>query len=106
MFLLAPCLLSPKPVFLAPDPTQLVRQPSLLLLDEPLAGLDWQARGEVAALLAGLKRQCTLLVVSHDIKEIAPLVDRAWEMKPGGTLGEAAWPPADASFGALWGRAK
>lgn len=30
---------------------QLARKPSLLLLDEPLAGLDWQARGDVARVL-------------------------------------------------------
>lgn len=65
---------------------QLIRQPSLLLLDEPLAGLDWRAKAEVVALLAKLKKQCTVLVVSHDLREIAPLVDMAWRMQPGGRL--------------------
>ncbi len=32
-----------------------VRQPALLLLDEPLAGLDWMARKEVVAILKRLK---------------------------------------------------
>jgi len=72
---------------------QLVRQPSLLLLDEPLAGLDWQARREVVELLARLKKECTLLVVSHDIREIYPLVDVAWSMKLGGAMQPLAWPP-------------
>jgi energy-coupling factor transport system ATP-binding protein len=74
---------------------QLIRQPSLLLLDEPLAGLDWQSRAEVAVLLKELKKQCTLLVVSHDLREVAQLVDNAWEMKLGGTMVEAQWPPPD-----------
>lgn len=73
--------------------TQLLRQPSLILLDEPLAGLDWRSRAEVVQLIAQLKEQCTLLVVSHDLKEISHLVDCAWRMKLGGTLEEVPWPP-------------
>jgi len=65
---------------------QLVRGPGLLLLDEPLAGLDFAVRGELVALLGELRSQCTLLIVSHDLRELAPLVDRAWEMTPGGVL--------------------
>lgn len=33
---------------------QLARHPSLLLLDEPLAGLDWRARADVARVLGKL----------------------------------------------------
>lgn len=72
---------------------QLVRQPSLLLLDEPLSGLDWRARAEVVELLRAVKRHCTLLVVSHDLREIAELVDVAWRMRMGGRMEAVAWPP-------------
>ncbi|KAG2451234.1 hypothetical protein HYH02_003841 [Chlamydomonas schloesseri] len=74
---------------------QLVRQPALLLLDEPLAGLDWTSRQEVVTILKKLKEQCTLLVVSHDLAEIAPLVDVAWRMRIGGSCEAVTWPPAD-----------
>eukprot|EP00892_Ulva_mutabilis_P006265 jgi/Ulvmu1/400/UM001_0407.1 len=65
---------------------QLVRQPSVLLLDEPLAGLDWRARKDLVAVLKELKQTCSLLLVSHDLRELAPVVDCAWEMLPGGKL--------------------
>ena len=48
--------------------------PQVLLLDEPLAGLDWRSRAEVAQTLQHLKSRCTLLVVSHDLHDLEPLV--------------------------------
>ncbi|KAK6155372.1 hypothetical protein DH2020_009620 [Rehmannia glutinosa] len=47
-----------------------VQTPDLLILDEPLAGLDWKARADVVKLLKDLKKELTLLVVSHDLKSI------------------------------------
>ncbi|KAK9867515.1 hypothetical protein WJX84_003557 [Apatococcus fuscideae] len=65
---------------------QLARQPSLLLLDEPLAGVDWPTRASLASLLGELKKDCTLLVISHDLQELSPLADKMWRMHPGGQL--------------------
>ncbi|BBH00549.1 non-intrinsic ABC protein 14 [Prunus dulcis] len=45
-----------------------VQVPDLLILDEPLAGLDWKARADVVKLLKHLKKELTILVVSHDLK--------------------------------------
>ncbi|KAK9104117.1 hypothetical protein Scep_020961 [Stephania cephalantha] len=68
---------------------QLVQVPDLLLLDEPLAGLDWKARADVVKLLKHLKKEVTLLVVSHDLKELAPLLINhggwTWGISEGGT---------------------
>lgn len=46
---------------------------------------------EVVSLLRELKKQATLLVVSHDLADIAPLVDCAWRMQVSG--GEGLEPP-------------
>mmetsp|Transcript_10467 Transcript_10467/g.19887 ORF Transcript_10467/g.19887 Transcript_10467/m.19887 type:complete len:286 (-) Transcript_10467:111-968(-) len=67
---------------------QLVRMPALLLMDEPLAGLDWKTRAELVPLLASVKKERAVLVVSHDLSELAPIADYAWRMMPGGTLVE------------------
>lgn len=40
-----------------------------------------------------LKQECTVLVVSHDLRELGPLVDCAWEMEAGGKLRPVQWPP-------------
>ncbi|KAG6512811.1 hypothetical protein ZIOFF_030940 [Zingiber officinale] len=71
---------------------QLVQTPQLLLLDEPLAGLDWKARADVVKLLKHLKKELTILVVSHDLRELSSLVDRSWRMQMGGILKEEALP--------------
>ncbi|KAL8260781.1 hypothetical protein R6Q59_024830, partial [Mikania micrantha] len=71
---------------------QLVQRPEVLVLDEPLAGLDWKARADVVKLLKNLKKELTILAVSHDLKELTPLVDKSWRMDAGGLLIERPLP--------------
>lgn len=73
---------------------QLARQPDVLLLDEPLAGLDWKARSDMVSALTDAKKEATLLIVSHDLTELVPLIDRAWVVGQGGTVRPAKWPPS------------
>ncbi|CAL6300570.1 unnamed protein product [Bathycoccus prasinos] len=42
---------------------QLARDPKVLCLDEPLAGLDWKSRSDVAKVLEKLKRERLIVVV-------------------------------------------
>lgn len=62
---------------------QLIRQPYLLLLDEPTAGLDWSMRQQLIGLLADLKRQLSLLIVTHDAADLLHIADRAWTLDHG-----------------------
>lgn len=50
------------------------------------AGLDWRARRDLVKLLSALKKRVSMLVISHDLRELAPIVDDAWEMHEGGRL--------------------
>ena len=47
---------------------------------------NWPGLPASTQVLRPLKAECTVLVVSHDLLELAPLVDAAWEMGPGGLL--------------------
>lgn len=62
---------------------QLIRQPHLLLLDEPTAGLDWSMRRQLVSLLAKLKKDWTLLIVTHDAGDLLAIADRCWTLKHG-----------------------
>ncbi len=55
----------------------LVRNPDLLLLDEPLTGLDRHNREVLARVISAEKDAGhTSLIVLHELGELAPLIDR------------------------------
>lgn len=55
----------------------LLSQPRLLLMDEPLAGIDVQRRNEILPFLDRLREEVelTMLYVSHEIEEVIRLAD-------------------------------
>lgn len=59
----------------------LTRARDLVVLDEPYAGLDTQARGLVTDLIAGSDTE-VIVLISHDITSL-PAVSWLWEMKEG-----------------------
>jgi len=62
----------------------LALQPRVLILDEPTAGLDPQARLDLLARLHDLHRQgLTLVVASHNMDDIAQLTDRVYVLHQG-----------------------
>ena len=63
----------------------LVRDPRLLVLDEPYAGLDDEARQSLAALLRELRstRRISTVVVSHDLDNAELLGDRLLRLDAG-----------------------
>ena len=62
----------------------LVRSPELLILDEPLAGIDRASRESLAEILLGLReRGLTLVTVLHEMGELADVVQRAIMLQDG-----------------------
>ncbi|MBO0853851.1 MAG: ATP-binding cassette domain-containing protein [Nocardia sp.] len=58
--------------------------PQLVVLDEPLAGLDPQARAEVVELLARLRDSGqTLIIISHDVADMENICDRTVDLRAG-----------------------
>jgi ABC-type branched-subunit amino acid transport system ATPase component len=55
----------------------LAADPALLLLDEPAAGLRYEEKQALAALLGSLRAEgLTILIVEHDMDFVMGLVDR------------------------------
>jgi lipopolysaccharide export system ATP-binding protein len=69
----------------------LATQPSYILLDEPLAGIDPIAVGEIRDLVKHLKdRGIGVLITDHNVRETLEIIDRAYIMHDGQVLMEGA----------------
>ncbi|MBS0642895.1 MAG: LPS export ABC transporter ATP-binding protein [Acetobacteraceae bacterium] len=69
----------------------LATQPSYILLDEPLAGIDPIAVGEIRDLVKHLKdRGIGVLITDHNVRETLDIIDRAYIMHDGQVLMEGS----------------
>ncbi len=69
----------------------LASQPSFMLLDEPLAGIDPIAVGEIRDLISHLKdRGIGALITEHNVHETLNIVDRAYILHDGSVLMDGA----------------
>ena len=78
----------------------LLGRPRLLLLDEPLAGLDPLNQQSVVHMLRDLQRRLglTVLCSAHDLNVVLPAIDRVLYLGAGhaalGTVGDVVTPPS------------
>lgn len=63
--------------------TALGRDTDVLILDEPAANLDPEARGTFFELLAERQKEAVMLISSHRLDEVAALVNRVIELDQG-----------------------
>jgi molybdate transport system ATP-binding protein len=70
----------------------LLSHPQLLLMDEPLTGLDLHTKEEVLPYLAMLQREFStpIVYVSHEIAEVAQLADRMLVLSAGKLVASGA----------------
>ena len=69
----------------------LAARPNYILLDEPLAGIDPIAVGEIRDLVSHLKdRGIGVLITDHNVRETLEIVDRAYILAGGVILKEGA----------------
>lgn len=67
----------------------LASKPNFILLDEPLAGIDPIAVGEIRTLVSQLKnRGLGVLITDHNVRETLDIIDRAYILHGGTVLME------------------
>ena len=84
----------------------LVREPRMLILDEPLDGLDLPNQASVAALVQGICRSAgvTVLLVAHDVNPLLPYLDRVLYLAGGrAAMGSPEEVIASATLSELYG---
>lgn len=74
----------------------LVREPDLLLLDEPVSGVDRESQRTFATVLEDLHQHgTTIVVVLHGLGMLAPLIERAVRLRHGQVVHDGP-PPQEA----------
>lgn len=69
----------------------LASRPSFILLDEPLAGIDPIAVGEIREMVSHLKdRGLGVLITDHNVRETLDIIDRAYILHEGTVLMEGS----------------
>ena len=64
----------------------LASHPKYILLDEPFAGIDPIAVGEIRELVSHLKERVGVLITDHNVRETLTLIDRAVLIHEGSVL--------------------
>jgi branched-chain amino acid transport system ATP-binding protein len=64
----------------------LASAPRVLLLDEPTAGMSPEETGRIQALIAGLPRALTIVIIEHDMDVVFSLADRVTVLDAGAIL--------------------
>ncbi|WP_408637404.1 ATP-binding cassette domain-containing protein [Nocardia aurea] len=79
-------------------------RPQVVVLDEPLAGLDPEGRADIVELLARLRDSgLTLIVISHDVADMAAVCDRTVHLEAGRIPESAAVTDAASALGTRTG---
>tara|TARA_Y100001970_G_scaffold294298_1_gene450035 strand:+ start:5298 stop:5924 length:627 start_codon:yes stop_codon:yes gene_type:complete len=62
---------------------QLIRNPPILLLDEPTSGLDWSIKSEIIKLLNIIKKEQTIVLVTHEPSLFENFADAKYSLEEG-----------------------
>lgn len=75
----------------------LVRSPQLLIMDEPLSGIDLESAQNLADLVQNLKNQGkTVLMVLHELGPLEPVLDRVIRLQEGQIIADqTSWKPGE-----------
>jgi branched-chain amino acid transport system ATP-binding protein len=71
--------------------TTLALDPELLLLDEPTQGMGHEELGRVVALIRGVSRGRTVLLVEHNLSVVQDLATRVTVLARGAVLAEGSY---------------
>jgi ABC-type uncharacterized transport system ATPase subunit len=74
-----------------------IRKPKLLLLDEPTGGMSPEERRATGELLLPIKKECTLIIVEHDLEWIKDICDNLTVLDQGKVLDDGTVKHIEAS---------